>query len=74
MARTPGPRTPGSPEADAALRDDWGLAAGQRAAVLRGYLLEVNLRFVRDRQLQDAAPARSGWARGLVERLADRHA
>ncbi len=58
--------------ADAALRDDWGQAPGQRLAVLRGYLLEVNLRFVRDRQLEDAASGRAGWSRDLVERLADR--
>ena len=56
-------------EADAALADAWGLDAGQRLAVLRGYLLEVNLRFVRDSQHEDGA-ARVGWARGLVERLA----
>lgn len=57
-------------DADAALADAWGLDADQRLAVLRGYLLVVNLRFVRDRQLEDDAPARTGWAQDLVERLA----
>lgn len=56
--------------ADNALADVWGMGADQRRAVLRGYLLEVNLRFVRDRQGEADAPARTGWARALVERLA----
>ncbi len=57
-------------EADAALAGTWGLAPDQRLAVLRSYLLEVNLRFVRDRQAEGGAIARAGWARSLVERLA----
>lgn len=56
-------------DAHAVLADAWDLDGDQRSAVLRGYLLEVNLRFVRDRQLDDAPPARAGWARELVERL-----
>lgn len=57
--------------ADAALAAAWGLEADQRLVVLRAYLLEVNLRFVRDRQAEDETIARAGWARSLVERLAD---
>ncbi len=55
--------------ADTALAEAWGMDADQRRAVLRGYLLEVNLRFVRDRQGEEDAPARTGWGRQLVERL-----
>lgn len=57
-------------QADAALDHEWGFGPDQRLAVLRGYLIEVNLRYVRDRRHEDDAPARVGWARGLVERLA----
>ncbi len=56
--------------ADLALAEEWGLSADQRRAVLRAYLLEVNLRFVRDRQREAGATVRAGWSRGLLERLA----
>lgn len=56
--------------ADVVLGRDWGLGADQRRAVLRAYLLEVNVRFVRDRQHDaSSAVARDGWARQLLERL-----
>ena len=58
-------------EAEQALAEDWGLEAPQRRAVLRSYLLEINLRYLHDRQEDPlGTPARAGWARGLVERLA----
>jgi len=57
-------------EADEALDADWGLDAVQRSAVLRAYLLEVNLRYLHDRQEDPrGTPEREGWARELVERL-----
>ncbi len=56
--------------ADRALAEGWAMSADQRRAVLRAYLLEVNLRFVRDRQHEDGAPTRAGWSRLLLERLA----
>jgi hypothetical protein len=57
-------------EADEALSTDWGLDEDQRAAVLRAYLLQVNLRYLHDRQEDPrGTPEREGWARELVDRL-----
>jgi hypothetical protein len=57
-------------EAQQALADDWDLDEPQRRAVLRAYLIEVNLRYLHDRQEDpQGTPSRPGWARELVERL-----
>ena len=57
-------------EAEQVLADDWRLDAQQRQAVLRAYLLEINLRYLHDRQEDPrGTPGRAGWARELVERL-----
>jgi hypothetical protein len=57
-------------EAHQVLADDWALDGPQRHAVLRAYLLEINLRYLHDRQADPLGnPGRSGWARELVERL-----
>ncbi len=57
-------------EARRALEEAWGLHARQQEAVIRAYLLEVNLRFVREREGDPrGVAARQGWARGLLERL-----
>lgn len=59
--------------AHAALHADLGLAAAQRDVVLAAYLLDVNLRFVLDRQGTPLAPvAREGWGLPLLRRLASR--
>ncbi len=57
-------------EARAALHAEWGLDEPQRSAVLRAYLLEVNLRYLHDRQEDPrGTPEREGWARELIDRL-----
>jgi hypothetical protein len=57
-------------EAHEALEADWQLDERQRSAVLRAYLLEVNLRYLHDRQEDPrGTPEREGWARELVDRL-----
>ena len=58
-------------EAEHALAGDWHLDdERQRQAVLRAYLLEINLRYLHDRQEDPlGTPGRAGWARDLVERL-----
>ena len=57
-------------EAHQVLAEDWQLEAAQRWAVLRAYLLEINLRYLHDRQEgPSGTPDRDGWARELVERL-----
>lgn len=53
-----------------ALAEHWGMDRSQCAAVLRAYLVEINLRFVRDRDGEEAAVHRQGWGRPLLERLA----
>lgn len=58
-------------QADRVLSEEWGLDERQRSAVLRAYLLQINLRYLHDRQEDPlGTPSRAGWARGLVERLA----
>ena len=53
-----------------ALSDDWNLDELQQSAVLRAYLLAINLRYLHDRQEDPlGTPDRAAWARELVERL-----
>ena len=62
-------------EAEEVLADDWQLDERQRAAVVRTYLLEINLRYLHDRQEDPlGTQSRTGWARALVERLGRRQA
>ena len=57
-------------EADQALAEDWKQEDRQRAAVLRAYLLEINLRYLHDRQGDPlGTPERAGWSRELLKRL-----
>lgn len=61
--------------AGAALRETWGLDEAQQAAVLRCYLIEVNLRYLAERQDEEQPPpGRRGWGRPLVERLREQTA
>lgn len=56
--------------ARAALADDWGVTGAEAEAVIRSYLLVVNLRFVFNREGDPLGQVqRSGWSRSLLERL-----
>jgi hypothetical protein len=71
--RTPAVEDVWVAEGKRALSDHWNLDELQQTAVLRAYLLEINLRYLHDRQEDPLdAPARAGWARELVERLGGR--
>ena len=54
-----------------ALADDWGVHGAEAEAVIRSYLLWVNLRYVADREGDPAAVPRSGWTRELLARLGE---
>jgi hypothetical protein len=57
-------------EASRELDQEWGLSRAQIAAVLRLYLIEVNVRYLQDRQDDPlGTPPRAGWSVDLLERL-----
>jgi hypothetical protein len=57
-------------EARTGLDQDWGLDQAQIEAVLRLYLIEVNVRYLQDRQDDPlGTPPRSGWSSDLLARL-----
>src|SRR5690606_42107903 len=57
-------------EAAAWLRDTFGLSEPQTRAVVLAYLLEINLRYLRDRGLDPlGTPPRRGWGLPLIDRL-----
>jgi hypothetical protein len=57
-------------EATAVLASEPGLAAEVPRATILAYLLEINLRFLRDRDAEPATlPTRRGWGIPLTERL-----
>jgi hypothetical protein len=58
--------------ASQALRESWNQDADQRRATLRAYLIEVNVRYVRDRdQGMEPMLPRRGWGQSLIQRMAD---
>ena len=57
-------------EASSELDRDWALSPAQIEAVLRLYLIEVNVRYLQDRQDDPlGTPPRAGWSVDLLARL-----